>query len=424
MGGEVKVMRALVLMSAAVFLVAGCGSVTPTILGGGNKLYAAASSSDSMQVAVIDSRSHAIERKLPIGAPSSDWKHLYSVTSNSLIDTNPETGSTLRTLQLPRHYQLPPATISGIPGGLSQNGKWLVLEAFDRGASIPNASHLLLVDTSFGSTPVPIDLKGWFGFDAISNDGRNLYLIQYVSPQLYHVRLYQVPQHDLYPNPIVEKGASPNSTMAGIKVMSVPSPDGSWLFTMYARQNEGPFIHGLSMDGTPFAACIDLPGVGYNKDPNELRWSLAVNPGRSLLYAVNGSIGVVDEVNFGANSWPSLKRTSKIGAEQSAAISLIQNVEAKEFGLNAAVVSPDGKTLVTAASTGIVWLDTDGMRTRARALGDWHVWSLALTPDGRTLYALSDGGPIAEVSMASATVGAKFAPSGGYLLTLMRVAAA
>src|ERR1700716_702092 len=218
MGGEVNGMRALVLMAAAVFMVAGCGSLTP-IATGGYKLYAAASMSTLMQVAVIDSNSHAIERKLQLGTPSNDWKHLYSVISSSLIDTNPENGATLRTLQLPRHYELPKATISGVPGGMSQNGRWLALQAFDRTDSTPTATHLLLVDTSFGSNPVPIDLKGWFEFDAISNDGQNLFLIQYVAPQQYHVRLYHVAQHDLDPNFVVEKGASQTSTMAGIKLM-------------------------------------------------------------------------------------------------------------------------------------------------------------------------------------------------------------
>jgi len=422
MGGEVKGMRALVLMAAAAFVVAGCGSTAP-VLAGGYKLYAAATNSTSMQLAVIDSRSHNIERKLQIGAPSSDWKHLYSVVSNSLLDTNPETGATLRTIQLPRHYELPKATISGIPGGLSQNGRWLVLQSSDPTAAVPSASHLLLVDTSFSSAPQRIELKGWFEFDAISNDSRNLFLLQYVAPQLYHVRLYHTALHELDPTVIVEKGASPNSTMAGIKLMSVPSPDGDWLYTLYARENEGAFIHGLQMDGTPFAACIDLPGVGYNKDPGEFGWSLAVNPQRSVLYASNGAMGLVGEVNIGRNQFPQLTRTSKIAAEQSASNFVIQNVQAKEFGLNASVVSSDGKTLVVANNRGIVWLDTGSLSARSRALGDLRIWSLGLTPDGKTLYAFSDGGPIAEVSMASGAVGAKFAPTGSYQLTLMRVAA-
>jgi DNA-binding beta-propeller fold protein YncE len=422
MGGEVNGMRALVLMAAAVFMVAGCGSLTP-VATGGYKLYAAASMSTLMQVAVIDSNSHAIERKLQLGTPSNDWKHLYSVISSSLIDTNPENGATLRTLQLPRHYELPKATISGVPGGMSQNGRWLALQAFDRTGSTPTATHFLLVDTSFGSNPVPIDLKGWFEFDAISNDGQNLFLIQYVAPQQYHVRLYHVAQHDLDPNFVVEKGASQTSTMAGIKLMSVASRDGEWLYTLYARENEGAFIHGLQLNGGPFAACIDLPGEGYSKDPDQFRWSLAINPNGQVLYAANGAMGAVSEIAIGGNAWPTVRATSKIGGGASAHSSLVPNVQAKEFASNAAIVTPDGKTLITAGVTGIVFLDTNSLATRNRALDGWHIRSIGLTPDGRTLYAFNDGGEIAEVAVGSAKVGAKFDPSAGSPIALMRVAA-
>jgi DNA-binding beta-propeller fold protein YncE len=227
----------------------------------------------------------------------------------------------------------------------------------------------------------------------------------------------------LDPNFVVEKGASPTSTMAGIKLMSVASRDGEWLYTLYARENEGAFIHGLMLNGGPFAACIDLPGEGYSKDPDQFRWSLAINPTGSTLYAANGGMGVVSEIPIGGNQWPTVKRTYKIGAEQSASTSLIQKVEAKEFGSNVSAVTADGKTLITAGRTGILWVDTDTFSTRKRALDGWRIWSLGLTPDGRTLYALNDGGQIAEVAVSSASVGAKFDPSAGNPIALVRVAA-
>jgi hypothetical protein len=424
MGGEVNGMRALLAASTAMFVVAGCGSVTP-IVGGGDKVYAAAANSSSMQVAVIDSKSHAIERKLEIGTPSSDWKHFYSIVSNSLLDTNPETGGTQRTLQLPRHYELPRATMSGVPGGMSQNGKWLVLETWDRdGSNAATATHLLLVDTSFASQPVPVDLKGNFDFDAISNNGQNLYLIEYLGPQKYRVRLYRVGLKALDENIVVEKGKSQTSTMAGVKLMSVPSPDGEWLYTLYAQQNEGAFIHGLQLNGSQFAACVDLPGDGYAKDPNAFRWSIAMSPNGSTLYAANGANGIISEVSIGgSNSWPSLVRTTKIGFPKTAS-NLLKDVEAKEFGSNTTVMSRDGKTLITAGGTGLVWVDTANMQTRAMALDGWRIWSLGLSPDGKTLYALNDSGNIAELSMASNTVGAKFNPSAGFPIAIMRVAAA
>src|SRR5690349_5023623 len=98
MGGEVKGMKGLLVGVGALVLVVGCGSLTP-FTGGGYKLYTAATNSNTMQFAVIDAHTHAVERNLRIGTPSSDWKHLYSVVSNSLLDADPQTGAAQRTLQ-------------------------------------------------------------------------------------------------------------------------------------------------------------------------------------------------------------------------------------------------------------------------------------------------------------------------------------
>jgi hypothetical protein len=57
-----------------------------------------------------------------------------------------------------------------------------------------------------------------------------------------------------------------------------------------------------------------------------------------------------------------------------------------------------------------------------QALGDWHIWSLALSPDGRLLYAVGDNGHIAEVSMATGEVAHTFDPAEGQPMALMRVA--
>ena len=80
----------------------------------GQKLYEAVGQS----ILVIDSKNHSVERRLPLGAPSRDWKHLYSMLGGSLIDTDPLTGVTQNTVRVGPGYQLPPATITGLPGGL------------------------------------------------------------------------------------------------------------------------------------------------------------------------------------------------------------------------------------------------------------------------------------------------------------------
>jgi hypothetical protein len=103
----------------------------------------------------------------------------------------------------------------------------------------------------------------------------------------------------------------------------------------------------------------------------------------------------------------------------------VQDAEAKGgFGAPSTVVSQDDKTLVTAGRSGLVWIDTSDLHVRQRALGEWRVASLALSPDGKVLYALNDIGLIADVSMESGAFGTKFDPGTGFGLGIMRVAAA
>src|SRR6266571_2684255 len=292
MGGEVKSMRMAGALVFVGILAAGCG---PTHGGppvtADYKLYEAVSSNKSPLVSVIDTRSHASERSLPLGVPSGDWKHLYSIVGGSLVDTDPQTGTTLNTMQLTGVFQLPPATITGVPGGTSPDGRWLVVESYDGSPnSVPTATHMLLINTATSKVTDRVNLVGYFHFDAVSNDGLRLYLIQYLNGKEYYVRLYNI----------------------------------------------------------------------------------------------NGATGIVAEVDTSNQFSPQIVRTAKIGTGSSASI-----------GATTAVISPDGKTLVTAGSSGIVWLDTASLKVRMQALGEWHIWSLGLSPDGSMLYAVSDKGSIA-----------------------------
>jgi WD40 repeat protein len=422
MGGEVKSPRAFLSALCAVVLVAACGRAPggPTTTAD-YKLYEAVG--DRNQIAVIDSQTHGVERWLPLGVPSSDWKHLYSVTSATLSDVDPATSTLVHSMKLPGNYELPRVTLSGMPGGLSQNGGWIVVESFDKALNeSPSVSHFLVVDTSFNAVPKRIDMKGYFEFDAISDDGGRLYLIEYGSAGSYRVRLYDVGAQQLNPQVVVDK-TNPTESMSGLKLSGIPSQDGGILYSIYARETGGPFIHALNLSG-PFAVCIDLPGTGYGSDYNALHWSLAMSGDGLHLYAANAAAGVVSDVVISGPSSPGVARSVHIDSGTSAASIFAQDVQAKELGANAAVISADGKTLVTAAGSGIVFIDTRALRVTAHALTDQTVRSLALSPDGKTLYVLSENGTFAEVSMDRRQVGATFNPSAGNPLELMRVVAA
>lgn len=414
-----KSMRRAAIAFCGLLVVAGCGRVPGSAAGADFKLYEA--SSQPAQIAVIDSRTHAIVRTLPLGTPSPDWSDLYSISSDTLIDTDPGTGTTRHTVKLPGRYQMPPATLSGLPGGLSQNGRWLAAESFDgSGSLLPTNTHLVVVDTSYMEPLRQIDLKGLFSFDAVSNDGRRVYLIEHASPATYRVRLYNI-GIGLDPNVVIDKSDG-SLAMTGLRLSGIPSTDGNWLFSLYVREGASPFIHALSLDGN-IAFCIELPGSGYSTDANALRWSIAMTADGTKLYAANPASGVASEVNIGLNSVPSLARSAGIYSGKAVSGLLAQDVQAKELGVNAAVVTVNGKTMVVASDLGIVWIDTSGLHSGARLLKDWTVSSLALSPDGSGLWALSDTGKIAEISMGSLHVAAAFDPGARYPLSIMRVEA-
>jgi hypothetical protein len=412
-------MRGLLSVLCAAVVVAACGRVPGGTANGDFKLYEAVS--DRHQIAVIDSQSHAIERWLPLGTPSSDWNHLYTVAGTTLTDTDPRTGSVRYSLQLPGYYLLPPATLSGLPGGLSQDGRSIVLQSFDSSpGGQPTGSHFLVVNTSLSQAPAQVDMKGFFEFDAISNDGQRLYLIEYLSTSSYRVRIYNVSAQQLNPQVVVDK-TDPKDSMTGLRLSGIPSHDGAFLYSIYARQTDGPFIHALTLDGTPIAFCIDIPGSGYQAGDNGFNWSLAMSADGSRLYAANAATGSVSEVDLGSSL--SVARTVQVDSGKSVASVLAQDVNAKGLGTSAALVSLDGKTLVMAASSGIVWIDTSSLHAGAHSLAGWTVSGLALSPDGKVLYALNDSGKIAEISMGSRQVAATFDPGDGYPLALMRVEA-
>jgi DNA-binding beta-propeller fold protein YncE len=193
----------------------------------------------------------------------------------------------------------------------------------------------------------------------------------------------------------------------------VASTDGQWQFTVYARANKGAFIHALMMDGQ-ISLCLELPGSGWNTDPSVFRWSLALSPAGTRLYATNGALGLVVEVEAAGQNAPAILRTQSIpkGPLQAPL----------PMGAGAAVVSPDGHVLAVAGGAGVEWVDVDRMRVTASALPSWTVWGVGVSPDGQSLYALKDSGQIAELS-PDGVVMSMFDPKNGTPMALMRVEA-
>ncbi len=193
--------------------------------------------------------------------------------------TDRRDGRVERWWQLDGDYDVPAVAYDGTGGGLSADGKTLVLGsfAFDSPVYPPKTTRLTLLDTDLrpqrhlraGQRRPPsvfrsVELRGHFAFDAISPDGSTIYLIHHF-PHLsgpsyithYEVRAYDVESRRLLPEPIVDP-EEPEERMEGLPLTRAMSPDGRWAYTLYDGNGKEPFIHALDTVGGR-AVCIDLP---------------------------------------------------------------------------------------------------------------------------------------------------------------------
>jgi hypothetical protein len=119
-------------------------------------------------------------------------------------------------------------------------------------------------------------LRGDYSFDAISPDGRWIYLIRYLSRSDfsdYQVRAYDVRARRLDPKPIVDPHA-PTDQMRGYPITRATSPDSRWAYTLYDGADGMPFIHALDTVGRA-ATCIDLEMLMGFPDLYTLRLSVS-----------------------------------------------------------------------------------------------------------------------------------------------------
>jgi hypothetical protein len=196
------------------------------------------------------------------------------------------------------HWGIPAVTSTGLGGGLSPDGRLLVLTEPPNYNGLRSESTFLLVSTATLALRDTIVLKGEFGFDTLSADGRTLYLIQHRSQAdlvSYVVRGYDLVQKRLLPGVIVAKGES--SSMRGYPVSRATGQAGSWVYTLYHRGSGSPFIHALNTDQR-YAICIDLPWQASSQAVWTARLALSPDGRRLLVRSDHAVVARVDTKTF------------------------------------------------------------------------------------------------------------------------------
>jgi hypothetical protein len=196
------------------------------------------------------------------------------------------------------HYGIPLVAYDGTAGGLSGNGKRLVVASYGPAPGTPGITRFAILDAKSLRVRRLVRLAGSYSFDAIAPDASTLYLTEHISAgahPIYRVRTYDV-RTGVLRGAIVDR-LEGEEEMGGEPVTRASSSDGRWAYTLYARRKHKSFVHALDTRKQE-AFCIDLPFRMSLDEQRGLRLRLAE---RSKLLAIRSPSGMLATVD--TESW-------------------------------------------------------------------------------------------------------------------------
>jgi hypothetical protein len=234
---------------------------------------------------------------------SGDARHVTVPASGDTVvaRVDPHSGRILASRFLRGTFTIPAVAYDGSAGGLSADGRTLVL--IQPRVGFPRAqTALLVVDAQRLRALRVVRLRGDFSFDAISPRGSLVYLIEYISPTdptSFRVRAYNLGAERLLARPVVDS-REPGEKMGGSPLTRATSPNGRWAYTLYDGAGKTPFVHALDTS-TRSARCIDLDALA-GTDLSRLR--LYVDAVADTLTVNSGQrpVLVIDTRSFRTNS--------------------------------------------------------------------------------------------------------------------------
>lgn len=178
-------------------------------------------------------------------------------------------------------YGIPIVAYDGTAGGLSGDGKSLVLGSYGPLPGDRGTTGFVVMSTRTLRPTQLLRLPGSWSYDAISPDGTRLYLVEHLSAGTsprYRVRVYDLAARRLVPGAVVDR-VEREAVMRGQPVTRAASSDGRWAYTLYARQAQSPFVHALDTH-RGHAFCIDVPLRA--PQPKQMTLRLRLLPGGDL----------------------------------------------------------------------------------------------------------------------------------------------
>jgi hypothetical protein len=206
-------------------------------------------------------------------------------------------GHVLRSGVLDGFFGVPLVTYDGTSGGLSGDGRWLVLSSYGPRPGSAGKTNFVVLSTRTLKPRLRRTLRGSWSFDAVSPNGSTVYLVQHITgapnPR-YRVRILDVARGGKLGGALVDR-LEKEQEMGGEPVTRASSRDGRWAYTLYARRKDVPFVHALDT-AKRVAYCIGLPvRVAYNH-----QWALRLQLEGSKLAVGNerGPLATIDVASW------------------------------------------------------------------------------------------------------------------------------
>jgi hypothetical protein len=257
----------------------------------------AAATADGLPVLGVDVGSQGVAaRTSPIR-----YVVLHAGRETIVARTALEGGRVFGFARLRGNFTIPAVAYDGSASGLSADASTLVL--IQPRLTFPRArTALAVLDARQLHLRKLLTLQGDFSIDAISPQGRTLFLIQYISPRdptRYKVRAFDLRSDRLVANPIVDPHE--HDAMRGSPITRATSSDGRWAYTLYDGAGGTPFIHALDTSRRQ-ARCIDLPMLTRRPNLWKLRITIASDLARLTVGTARQPLALVDTSAFRASA--------------------------------------------------------------------------------------------------------------------------
>jgi hypothetical protein len=208
-----------------------------------------------------------------------------------------------------------------------------------------------------------IPLRGDWRGEAVSNDGRRLYLLEYLRNG-YRVRWYDLAAGRLMPGSLRDK--TEPALMAGVAWSSLATPDGSRLLTLFLTGDGEAAVHSLDLSN-PHAVCVDLPGTSFEL---ARQYGLALTRDGRTLTAANPALGTVVRIDLARSA---VTRTVSFPRYTGPA------------GTTSASASADGRTVAFATGSSLWTYDIRSGTVRSLQDAGRTVVAVAFRPDDRRI---------------------------------------